>query len=99
MEEHGFAPESLEAIRLALGRSLPEKVLDRRRVFQRLRQLRLIDYYSDEDLEQTEASLRIHSMIVDLGAPRRSRRRAPAGRTRCLERTRGVWLRAAPMSP
>jgi hypothetical protein len=69
VDEHGFATESLEAISLAmknwLGRSLPEKVLDRRRVFQRLRQLRLIDYHSDEDLEQTEAWLRIHPMIVD----------------------------------
>jgi hypothetical protein len=44
---------------------LPEKSTERRRVFQRLRQLRLIDYRSDEDLEQSEAWLRIHPMIVD----------------------------------
>ena len=59
----------MEAISLAmknwLNRSLPEKSTERRRVFQRLRQLRLIDYRSDEDLEQSEAWLRIHPMIVD----------------------------------
>ncbi len=42
-----------------------EKATERRRVFQRLRQLRLIDYHSDEELETTEAWLRIHPMIVD----------------------------------
>jgi hypothetical protein len=69
IDENGFATEPLEAISLAmknwLNRSLPEKSTERRRVFQRLRQLRLIDYRSDEDLEQSEAWLRIHPMIVD----------------------------------
>jgi hypothetical protein len=69
IDENGFATESLEAISLAmknwLNRSLPEKSTERRRVFQRLRQLRLIDYHSDEELETTEAWLRIHPMIVD----------------------------------
>jgi len=59
----------MEAIALAmknwLNRSLPEKATERRKVFQRLRQLRLIDYHSDEELETTEAWLRIHPMIVD----------------------------------
>jgi hypothetical protein len=48
-----------------LNRSLPEKATERRRIFQRLRQLRLIDYHSDEELETSEAWLRIHPMIVD----------------------------------
>ena len=69
IDENGFATESLEAIALAmknwLNRSLPEKATERRKVFQRLRQLRLIDYHSDEELETTEAWLRIHPMIVD----------------------------------
>jgi Domain of unknown function (DUF4194) len=69
IDENGFATEPMEAISLAmknwLNRSLPEKSTERRRVFQRLRQLRLIDYRSDEDLEQSEAWLRIHPMIVD----------------------------------
>jgi hypothetical protein len=69
IDENGFATEPMEAISLAmknwLNRSLPEKSTERRRVFQRLRQLRLIDYRSDEELEQSEAWLRIHPMIVD----------------------------------
>lgn len=69
LDEHGFATEPLEAISLAmknwLNRSLPEKLLERRRVFQRLKQLRLIDYRSEEDLDHSEAWLRIHPMIVE----------------------------------
>jgi hypothetical protein len=69
IDENGFATEPMEAISLAmknwLNRGLPEKSTERRRVFQRLRQLRLIDYRSDEDLEESEAWLRIHPMIVD----------------------------------
>lgn len=69
IDERGFAAEPLEAISLAmknwLNRSLPEKTTERRRVFQRLRQLRLIEYRAEEDLDQSEAWLRIHPMIVD----------------------------------
>lgn len=59
----------MESIALAmknwLNRSLPEKTTERRAIFKRLRQLRLIDYRSDEELEASEAWLRIHPMIVD----------------------------------
>jgi Domain of unknown function (DUF4194) len=69
IDERGYATEPLEAISLAmknwLSRSLPEKATDRRRLFQRLRQLRLIEYRAEDDLEQGEAWLRIHPMIVD----------------------------------
>ena len=69
IDENGFATESLEAIALAmknwLNRSLPEKTTERRAIFKRLRQLRLIEYNSEEDLEASEAWLRIHPMIVD----------------------------------
>lgn len=69
IDERGFATEPLEAIGLAmknwLSRSLPEKATDRRRLFQRLRQLRLIEYRAEEEFEQGEAWLRIHPMIVD----------------------------------
>jgi hypothetical protein len=69
LDERGFATEPLEAISLAmknwLNRSLPEKLQERRRVFQRLKQLRLIDYRSEEELDHSEAWLRIHPMIVD----------------------------------
>jgi hypothetical protein len=69
IDENGFATESLEGIALAmknwLNRGLPEKATERRTLFKRLRQLRLIDYHSDEELESSEAWLRIHPMIVD----------------------------------
>jgi hypothetical protein len=69
IDENGFATESLEGIALAmknwLNRSLPDKATERRAIFKRLRQLRLIAYHSDEELETSEAWLRIHPMIVD----------------------------------
>jgi hypothetical protein len=69
IDENGFATEPLEAIALAmknwLNRSLPEKATERRAIFKRLRQLRLIDYRSDEELDSSEAWLQIHPMIVD----------------------------------
>ena len=69
VDESGHVAEPLEAISLAmkkwLNRSLPEKATERRAVFRRLRQLRLIEYREEEDLEQPEAWVRIHPMIVD----------------------------------
>jgi hypothetical protein len=69
IDAKGYATEPLEAISLALknwlNRSLPEKATERRRLFQRLQQLRLIEYRTEEELEQGEAWLRIHPMIVD----------------------------------
>lgn len=68
LDESGFVTESIEslgiAMRNSLGRSLPEKMTDRKRVFNRLRQLRLIEYNSDDDLETAEAGLKIHPMII-----------------------------------
>jgi hypothetical protein len=65
----GFATESLESLGLALknwlNRSLPEKATERRRLFQRLQQLRLIEFRAEDELDQAEAWLRIHPMIVD----------------------------------
>lgn len=69
IDERGYATEPLEAISLAmkkwLNRSLPERLLDRREVFKRLRKLRLIDYRDEDQLDQIEAWIRIHPMIVD----------------------------------
>jgi hypothetical protein len=69
IDTSGFATEPLEAIGLALknwlNRSLPEKTTERRRLFQRLQQLRLIEFRAEDDLDQAEAWLRIHPMIVD----------------------------------
>ncbi len=69
IDESGYAIEPFEAVSLAmknwLSRSLPEKATERKRVFQRLRRLRLIDYREDDDVERSEAWLKIHPMIVD----------------------------------
>ncbi len=68
LDEDGFVTESIESLGLAmrarLGRSLPEKLTDRKRMLERLRKLRLIQYRQDEDLDAIEAGLRIHPMIV-----------------------------------
>ncbi len=69
LDEQGFVTESFESLGIAtknlLGRPLPDKVTERRRLFQRLKQLRLIDFRQDEDIENGESWLRIHPMIVD----------------------------------
>jgi hypothetical protein len=68
VDEFGFVTESLEALSIAmknlLGRALPDKVTERKRLFQRLRQLRLIQYRQDEDIDSGEAWIKIHPMIV-----------------------------------
>lgn len=68
VDEEGFVAESMESLGIAmknlLGRSLPDKLGERKRVFQRLRQLRLIDYRQEEDIDAAEAWLKIHPMIV-----------------------------------
>ncbi len=69
VDEEGFVAESLESLGIAmknlLGRSLPDKLTERKRLFQRLRQLRLIDYRQDEEMDASEAWLKIHPMIVE----------------------------------
>lgn len=69
IDERGYVTESFEAVSLAmknwLNRNLPERATERTRVFQRLKRLRLIDYREDQDVERSEAWLRIHPMIVD----------------------------------
>ncbi len=68
VDDAGFVTESIESIGIAmrnfLGRSLPEKLTDRKRVFERLRKLRLIKYRHEDDLVTSEAGLKIHPMIV-----------------------------------
>ena len=68
VDEYGFVNESLEALSIAmknlLGRALPDKVTERKRLFQRLRQLRLIQYRQDDDIDSGEAWIKIHPMIV-----------------------------------
>lgn len=68
VDENGFVAESMESLGIAmknlLGRGLPDKLTERKRILQRLRQLRLIEYRQDDELENEEAWLRIHPMIV-----------------------------------
>jgi hypothetical protein len=69
LDEQGFVTESFESLGIAmknlLGRPLPDKVTERRRLFQHLKQLRLIDFRQEEDFDSGESWLRIHPMIVD----------------------------------
>lgn len=68
LDDQGFVSESLESLGIAmknlLGRSLPDKVTERKRIFNRLRQLRLIAYRQDEEIDSAEGWLKIHPMIV-----------------------------------
>ncbi|MCW8902614.1 DUF4194 domain-containing protein [Sedimenticola sp.] len=68
LDEQGYVLESVESLAIAmrnlLGRSLPDKIVERKRVFNRLRQLRLIEYRQDEEMESGEGWMRIHPMIV-----------------------------------
>jgi hypothetical protein len=91
IDERGFAAEPLEAISLAmkkwLNRSLPERLSERREAFRRLRKLRLIDYRDEEDLDQIEAWIRIHPMIVDfVGAEAIDALQSPASAAKEAER-------------
>ncbi|MGD9170637.1 MAG: DUF4194 domain-containing protein [Candidatus Thiodiazotropha sp.] len=69
LDEQGFVAESFESLGIAmknlLGRPLPDKITERRRLFQHLKQLRLIDFRQEEDIDSGESWLRIHPMIVD----------------------------------
>lgn len=69
LDERGFVTESFESLGIAmknlLGRPLPDKVTERKRLFQRLKQLRLVEFLQDEDIDSGESWLRIHPMIVD----------------------------------
>ncbi len=68
IDEQGYALDSIESLTIAaknlLGRSLPEKLTERRKLFQRLRQLRLINFRADETFDSGEGWIKIHPMIV-----------------------------------
>ncbi|WP_024460155.1 DUF4194 domain-containing protein [Marinimicrobium sp. LS-A18] len=70
IDEQGCATLSLEAVALAsknlLQRSLPEALAERRQLFRRLRQLRLIHYAQEADLEQTDSWIKVRPLIVNL---------------------------------
>lgn len=70
IDENGQVTLPLEALSLAhknlLGRPLPEGLVDRRNLFRRLRQLRVIRYAGDEALEDSESWLTIRPDITSL---------------------------------
>ena len=70
IDEQGCATLSLEAIALAmkslLRRSLPENMGERRSVFKRLRQLRLINYFAEADVDSGESWIKIRPLIINL---------------------------------
>lgn len=70
IDEQGCATLSLEAIALAtkslLRRNLPENIGERRQTFKRLRQLRLINYFAEADVDSGESWIKIRPLIINL---------------------------------
>lgn len=70
IDEQGCVALPLEVIVLAmknlLRRALPDNIGERKQLFQRLRQLRLIHFLQDADFEQSESWLKIRPLIVSL---------------------------------
>jgi hypothetical protein len=68
LDEEGNVLLSMEALNLAaknlLGRALPEAITERRALFRRLRQLRLIRSSGEEDLKDTEIWITIRPGIT-----------------------------------
>lgn len=70
LDEQGAVAISLEAVTLAmknlLNRSLPDNVSERRQLFKRARQLRLIHYKHENDLDLGESWIKIRPLIINL---------------------------------
>lgn len=68
VDENGCATLSLEALNIAmknlLKKSLPSNITQRKDLFRSLKQLRLIQYRKEEDIESGEAWIRVRPMIV-----------------------------------
>ena len=68
VDENGCATLSLEALNIAmknlLKKSLPSNITQRKDLFRSLKQLRLIQYGKEEDIESGEAWIRVRPMIV-----------------------------------
>lgn len=68
IDENGCVLVSLEGLTIAfnnlLKRSLPENITERRALFRRLRQLRLVHYQQEDDLDSPEGWLRIRPSIT-----------------------------------
>lgn len=68
VDEQGCVMASLEAISIAmknlLKRSLPEHLTERKQLFRRLKQLRLVQVSNDDSLTDNDTWLRIRPMIM-----------------------------------
>ncbi len=68
VDENGCVLVSLEALTISfnnlLKRHLPENLTERRALFRRLRQLRLVNYQQEDDLDNPEGWLRIRPAIT-----------------------------------
>jgi hypothetical protein len=68
VDDNGCVMLSFEALSIAmrnlLGRTLPDNLTERRQLFRRLRQLRLIQFNQDEELDTHNIWIRIRPLIV-----------------------------------
>ena len=68
VDEQGCVLVSLESLSIALknllGRSLPEQLTERKNLFRRLRQLRLIQLNNEDALDSSEFWLKVRPMIM-----------------------------------
>lgn len=68
VDENGCVLVSLEALTIAfnnlLKRAMPDNLTERRSLFRRLRQLRLVHYQQEDDLDNPEGWLRIRPAIT-----------------------------------
>jgi len=68
VDEQGCVLVSLESLSIALknllGRSLPEQLTERKNLFRRLRQLRLIQLANEDVLDSSEFWLKVRPMIM-----------------------------------
>ena len=68
MDEQGAVLANMEAIAIAfhnlLKKSLPENITERRNLFRKLRQLRVLHYQSEDDLDSLEGWIKIRPLIM-----------------------------------
>lgn len=68
VDENGCVLVSIESLSIAfnnlLKRSLPENLTERKALLRRMRQLRLVHYQQEDDLDNTESWLRIRPAIT-----------------------------------
>lgn len=68
VDEQGNVLANMEAISIAfhnlLKRSLPENVTERRSLFRKLRQLRVLHYQSEDDLDSLEGWVKVRPLIM-----------------------------------